>query len=139
MKTNISINAIDETITVSKAFYNKASKYGTTEYRNLRKAIQENPTYDIVFKTIEKKTYGGLTFETMEAYIQTQAKSVERLAEFDAVKKIAEAKGGKYPLTKKWFLETYPAFKSSEVSCAETETLLNESKQIKSITERKAS
>ena len=139
MKTNITINAIEKTITVSKAFYNKASKYGTDEYSKLRSAIQENPEFKIVFKTIEKKTYGGLTFEVMEAYIKTQKDSETTLKEFAAVKTIAETKGSKYPLTKKWFLKTFPAFKVADVSKSETETLLNVSEETTNISVKKAS
>lgn len=139
MKTNITISAIEKTITVSKAFYNKASKYGTHEYNELRSAIQENPEFIIVFKTIEKKIYGGLTFGVMEAYVKTQKNSETHLKEFAAVKTIAEAKGSKYPLTKKWFLKTFPAFKADDVSKSETETLMNVSEEDKNNSVKKAS
>ena len=139
MKTNITINAIEKTITVSKAFYNKDSKYGTNEYSELHSAIQENPEFKLAFKTIEKKTYGGLTFEVMEAYIKTQKDSETTLKEFVAVKTIAEAKGSKYPLTKKWFLKTFPAFKVADVFKSETETLLNASEETTNISVKKAS
>ena len=114
-KSNITINAIENTIIVSKSFYKKASTYGTSEYQELRKAMNENSGFAISFKTIEKKTYNGLDFARMEAYIKTQPKSAERLAEFEEIKKVASAKGSLYPLTKKWFFETYPEYKTSEI------------------------
>ncbi len=139
MKTNITINAIEKNIIVSKAFYNKASKYGTTEYNELRSAMIENPEYKIVFKTVEKKTYGGLTFKAMEAYIKTQKDSEKTLKEFAAVRVVAKAKGSEYPLTKKWFLNTFPAFKADDVSKSETETLMNVSEEDKNNSVKKAS
>ena len=114
-KTNISIDAIEKTIGISKAFYKKASIYGSNEYEALRSAMLENPTFDIVFKTIEKKTYGGLTFQKMMDYIKTQPDCDKMLVKFNAVQRIAKAKGSLYPLTKKWFLNTYPAYKLNEV------------------------
>ena len=33
--------------------------------------------------------------------------------------KVAEAKGAKYPLTKKWFLDKYPKFKTNDVAASE--------------------
>ena len=139
MKTNITINAIEKTITVSKSFYKRASAYGTTEYNKLRSAMIENPEYKIVFKTIEKKTYGGLTFKAMEAYIKTQKDSEKTLKEFAAVRVVAKAKGSEYPLTKKWFLKTFPAFKADDVSKSETETLMNVSEDNKNNSVKKAS
>ncbi len=126
MKTNITINAIEGTITVSNAFYKKASAYGSAEYAELRQAMLENPTFQIVFKTIEKKTYNGLTFEKMTDYIKTQPDSDKMLIKFAAVQRIAKAKGSLYPLTKKWFLNTFPSYKVNEVIEAEAKKLTAE-------------
>lgn len=112
-KSNITVNAFEKTITVSRSFYKKACNYGTNEYNELRKAMSENPDFIIEFKKIQKKTYNGLDFSRMEDYIRTQPRSAERLAEFEEIKKVAGAKCSLYPLTKKWFLETYPEYKES--------------------------
>ena len=114
-RNDIIVNHEENTLTVSKAFYKKASVVGSTEYYELRKAKMENEGYAIEFKTFDKKTYHGLSFKTMEEYIKTQPDSENRLMEFEAVKEIAEIKGSKYPLTKKWFLMTYPEYKENEV------------------------
>lgn len=123
-KANIIIDQINKTITISKSFYKKASVYGSDEYGELRIAIVENQSFKIVFKTVEKKTYHGLSFSRMEEYIKTQTNSKERLIEFEKVKEIAKAKGSQYPLTKKWFLETYPEYKENNVSTNEAENKL---------------
>ncbi len=115
-KSNIKIDACANKLVVSKAFYDRASAYGSAEYVELRKAMQDNPTAQIVFRTIKKKTYNGLTFEKMKDYIKTQPDSDKMLARFDEVLNIADSKNGLYPLTKKWFLETYPAYKESGVT-----------------------
>ena len=125
-KTAIEINAIENTIIVSKAFYKRASAYGSAEYIALREAMRDNPSYKISFKTIEKKTYNGLTFEKMMEYIKTQDNSDKMLVKFAAVKRIAKAKGSLYPLTKKWFLNAYPDYKVNAVIEAEAKTLTAE-------------
>ena len=122
-KSNITINPIENTITISKAFYKKASAYGSAEYAALRGVMLDNPTFEIVFKTIEKKTYKALTFKIMEDYIRAQPDSDKMMIRFAAVKRIAKTKNSLYPYTKHWFLKTFPAFKENEVSEAETETL----------------
>lgn len=126
---NIIANLIDNTLTVSKSFYKKASICGSTEYYELRQAMIENPECKIVFKSIEKKTYNGLTFSVMKAYIESQSNSEKQLKVFEAVKKIAEMKGSKYPLTKKWFLNAYPDFKKNDVNENETITLISAEKE----------
>ena len=123
---NIAANLIDNTLTVSKTFYKKASVCGSTEYYELRQAMIENPGFKIVFKSIEKKTYNGLTFAVMKAYIETQPNSEKQLKVFEAVKRIAEMKGSKYPLTKKWFLNAYPDYKANDVKENETKTLISD-------------
>ena len=125
-KTNITINAIENTIIVSKAFYKKASAYGSAEYAILREAMRDNPTFRIIFKTIEKKTYSGLTFEKMMDYIKTQPDSDKMMIKFAAVQRISKAKGSLYPLTKKWFLNAYPDFKVNAVKEAEAKRLTEE-------------
>lgn len=125
-KSNIIFNASENTYTVSKTFYKKASVFGSAEYKELRRAILDNPTAQIIFKTSDKKTYKALTFKVMEAYIKTQSDSEKMLMKFEAVKRIAKAKGSLYPLTKKWFLKAYPDFKENAVSEAEAKTLTDE-------------
>lgn len=129
MKTNIIVSIENRTLTVSKTFYKRASIYGTNEYRQLRQATNENQGFKIEIKSTEKKTYKDLTFDRMADYIKTQPDCENRMREFEAVKKIAEAKGSKYPLTKKWFLVTYPEYKANEVSKNEAGNLIAEAER----------
>ena len=127
-KNNVFVNVENETLVVSKAFYKRACVFGTSEYYELRQARSENEGFTVGFKTSDKKTYHGLSFEKMAEYIKTQPNSEEHLMEFEVVKRIAEIKGSKYPLTKKWFLLTYPEYKENEVSKTEQATTLDEMK-----------
>lgn len=118
MKKTVFVDAANEILVVTKAYYKRACQFGTPEYYELRKAQAENEGFEIVFgcDRAKKETYHGLTFERMETYINSQPNSEARMEEYKVVKKIAEIKGKKYPLTKKWFLLTYPEYKDNGVS-----------------------
>ena len=131
----ITVNLIEKTIEVSKTFYKKATNPKTAEYRDLRAAMIENPTFDVVLKESDKKSYNGLDFDRMKEYIETQPNSEANLKELERVMEIAEAKGAKYPLTKQWFLKTFPEYKNSEVSAKEIGTTQNNSENITNIKE----
>ena len=73
-----------------------------------------------------KKTYKGLTFQTMLDYIRTQTNSEDKIKAYNAVRRIAKVKGCEYPLTKKWFLKTYPDYKETDITAQEIGALLQE-------------
>ena len=131
MKRNeIFVNDGNCTLDVSKAFYKKACQFGSVEYYALRKAKEETG-YEVAFKFADKKTHHGLSFKRMEAFIRTQANAEERLMEFEAVKKIAKAKGAMYPLTKEWFFKAFPSYKEDKVEDSEKNTILDALKKAK--------
>ena len=105
------INFIDKTITGTKASFNKASKGFGPEYEELSAKVAAHPDFKLVIKeqktksTKSKRTYDGLDFTFMEDFISTLTNANEMMAEYKAVKKMADNCGTKvYPLTKKWFL-----------------------------------
>ena len=134
MKKNISINYEDSQLIVSKAFYKKAAVFGSAEYHELRQAMHENPEFKIEFKIIKKKTYRNLSFGAMEDYIKMQTNSKELLEEFNQAKRIAKAKGSLYPQTKKWFLNTFPAYKVNEITEDEIHTCVAQIAEVRADT-----
>ncbi len=123
MKSSVKINAIAKTINVSKSFYKKASSYGSNEYEALRSAMNDNPGFKIVFKTTERNDHNGLTFRVMEEYIMSQPNAEVNFKKYEAVKRIAKTKNGLYPLTKNWFLKTFPDYLGKEISDSEMAAL----------------
>ena len=113
------IDHANKEIRCSKTALKKAGVFNSAEYKMLNKIMAANPTYAVVEKEIKKnaskKSYSGLTFDRMRDYIATQPNAKNNLIKFDAVMKMAETKGAKYPLTKKWFLKSFPNFKENEV------------------------
>ena len=124
MKTRFSYSFTEKAIIGSKAAIERANKGKNPEYAELSGMLAAHPDFTVRVKDIQKKegkkTYSKLTFDRMEEYIRTQFADENTLAakidEFKAIQKVAEAKGAKYPLTKKWFLNTYKEFKENEVS-----------------------
>ena len=108
------INFFDQTIIGTKASFNKASKGSGAEYEELAAKMAAHPGFELVVKeqkhksTRAKRTYDGLDFPFMEAYILTQSDSDTLMAEYHSVKAMAKSCGSNvYALTKKWFLETF--------------------------------
>ena len=130
MNKHFTYNFIEKTIIGSHAAIIKANKGLNPEYSELSEMLSAHPEFSVKEKVIQKKegkkTYGNLTLNRMKEYIETQYTNKEelndKLNEFKAVKKVAEAKGAIYPLTKKWFLETYPEYKKNNVSDEEINT-----------------
>lgn len=124
MKTNnintvrFTINFIEKTIIGTKASFDKASKGFGPIYEELADKVAKHPDFDLVVKeqkkhtTKAKRTYNGMDFDFMEAYIQTRVNAEQIMAEYKAVKQMAEdANISVYPFTKKWFLGEFDADK----------------------------
>ena len=123
MNAIFTYNFVNKTIVGTKSAINRANKGMKPEYGMLCEMLAEHPDFTVAEKQInhkaDKKKYNGLTLPRMKEYIETQPNSKERLIEFAAIQKVAATKGAKYPLTKKWFLATFPEFKENNVSEAE--------------------
>lgn len=135
-KTHITVDFANTALNMTKSFYKKACKVGSAEYYELREAMADNPTYTInIIANDSKRSYRCLTIERMRAYIKTQPDSDKNLATLDRVIEVAEAKGAKYPLTKKWFLDTYPEYKENTISDQE---LIGNEQDVASVTKLSA-
>lgn len=108
------IDFFEQTITGTKASFNKASKGYGPEYEELAAKMAAHSEFELVIKeqkhksTRAKRVYDGLDFPFMEDYISIKPNADILMKEYEAVKKKAvEASTKKYPLTKKWFLATF--------------------------------
>lgn len=123
MNAIFTYNFINKTIIGTKSAINRANKGMKPEYDTLCEMLAAHPDFTVVEKQInhkaDKKKYNGLTLPRMKKYIEMQPNSEKRLKEFEAIQEVAKTKGAKYPLTKKWFLATFPEFKENNVSKAE--------------------
>ena len=133
------INFIDQTITGTKASFNKASKGSGAEYEELAAKMAAHPGFELVIKeqkhkaTKAKRTYEGLDFPFMEAYILTQSDSDTLMAEYKSVKAMAKSCGSNvYALTKKWFLGTF-ATEEEPFDMAEAREAINAYRILKAV------
>ena len=129
MKKNFQYDFVNKAIIGSKSAISRANRGMNPEYKELSEMLAAMPSFTVQVKAIkqkEGKTYRKLTIEKMESYIRTQfsdEKILEKkILEFNAIQKVAEAKGAKYPLTKKWFFTTFPEYKENEISEKESST-----------------
>ena len=112
--TNKSFFYVDfftRTISGTKTSFNKASKGNGPAYEELTALIARHPDFKLVIKEPKKhtnkakRTYNGMDFDFMEAYIETCVNAEQIMAEYKAIKNKAEEWGmSVYPFTKKWFL-----------------------------------
>ena len=105
------VDFIEKKIIGTKASFNKASTGFGPIYEELAEKIAKHPDFKLEVKeqkkhtTKAKRTYNGMDFPFMEAYIETRSNAKQLMEDYKAVKKMAETVGiSVYPFTKKWFL-----------------------------------
>lgn len=107
MRKNIfTIDFTKETISGSKSALKKASNPASAEYKELTTKMALHPTFKIVEKepNAQKNTYKDLDYKFMRNYINAQPNAKELMEEFNTAVFMFN---GKYPLVKKWFLDTF--------------------------------
>lgn len=113
MKTLFAVNFAENTIVATKTTLKKASVPNSAEYKALMKLMKQNPTFTIAEKKIKKaegkKTYEGLTKVFIKEYISIQSNSADLTKQFEKASEM-----GKFPLVRKWFLNTFENFDMDE-------------------------
>lgn len=137
MTKKFNYNFINKTIEGSKRSIERANKGLSPEYQELTQMLAEQPGFKVVVKVINsnenKKTYKHLGLDRMKEYIDLQDNSAEKLVEFEAVKKVAKAKGAIYPICKKWFFMTYPEYKETAVKLNQGDDVNEKTKEIEAM------
>ena len=118
-KNLFALDFAKSSIVASATTLKKARNPESAECKVLLRMMAEYPGFHVVEKKINKKdgkqTYKGLTFQAMTDYIKTQANSEAEIRKYEVVRHIAKIKGSEYALTKKWFLNAYPAYKEKAI------------------------
>ena len=118
---NITINAKNNTIVITKAFAKKASKFKSDEYNALQEVRKDYPSFRVEVKTAPKKkdSFKGLTYAYMEKYIakhddaeQTIMKEYETLRGIGEEAESAMAESASYGEMKEWFLNKFPEIRA---------------------------
>lgn len=115
MRNVLKIDHKNGKIIMDREFSIKSSIYGTQEYTHLQNARRDYPDYGVERKTIkrnpQKEAFNGLTYEFMEKYLEFYNVSVEVRKKYKEMRFMAECHSIRYPVIKKWFLETFPEVK----------------------------
>ena len=105
------VDFIAQKIIGTQASFDKASKGFGPAYDELAEKVAKHPAFELKIKeqkkhtTKAKRTYDGMDFDFMAAYIETRKNAKTLMEEYLNVKKFAkENKMSVYPFTKKWFL-----------------------------------
>ena len=99
-----SVDVVAKTITASAATMSRTKNPNSNEYVELSLLLADHPDFEVKEKATNKTTYDGLNFKFMRDYISIQTDCDELMDEFEAVKLSC---GEKYPIVKKWFLDTF--------------------------------
>jgi len=109
MKNLFAVNFAENTIIASKTTLKKASVPNSPEYKELMKLMKKHPTLTIAEKDIReatgKETYKGLNKAFIEKYISIQTNADELKEQYNKASEM-----GKFPLVRKWFLNTFKNF-----------------------------
>ncbi len=125
---NLTINTKKGTIEMTKAFEKAASRFNSEEYKELKQAKADFPSFRVVVKKVKSgDRMKGLNFSYMENYIKKHPEDVQleyedgtteersaleafyELCGRDADGNIDDSLAKRsYGEIKKWFLETYP-------------------------------
>ena len=133
MKNLFTINFAEKSIVASKTTLKKASIPNSPEYKALMKLMKQNPTFTVAEKEIKKaegkNTYEGLNKAFIEKYISIQDNAGDLNEQYAKASEM-----GKFPLVRKWFLNT---FKNFDMATAKAEIEQAIFFEIASATEKK--
>ena len=113
MKNGYSINYSTNTLTVTKAFMQKAMEnQHSSEYKTITKFKRDFPGLTIITRTAPKRKSAAarLTYDKMIKYLACQKNSEALLLMFNTVKEHSKSQSAPYMYVKKWFLELFPEY-----------------------------
>ena len=112
MKNVLKIDHNKRVIIMDRTFEKYAANTGSLEYAQLQSVRRDYPSYQVKRREIKKNTaqehYRGLTYKYMEDYIQTHENADRNFANYKELRQHADCHSVRYPIIKKWFLNTYP-------------------------------
>lgn len=117
MTTAIRINTNHATIEIcTKAFAEKAQRYGTVEYKKLQAVRKDYPNYTVVLNARSNKTKinrKGLNTNFMKKYATTFPKEVvdalgNKRSALEVLAELIDDEEVHFSTIKSWFIEIYP-------------------------------
>ena len=116
MKNVLKIDYDKQLLIMDREFSIKASLVGSQEYDILQTAKEQYYGFKIIRKRIKtnpkKESFNGLTYEYMEMYMDRYNTTAEIRKQYEDLRFKAKAHSIRYPVIKKWFLQTFPEMKN---------------------------
>lgn len=121
MKNTLKVDFEKKLIVMDRTFAKLCQNVKSDEYGILQTTRKDYPDFAVVRKQIKKnsakESYKGLTYDYMREYISTHESAdraslmLEKLENMIAITH-CHSQAYRYPVIKRWFLETYPDVKS---------------------------
>lgn len=109
----------ENTVIMNYKFADAASKYGTKEYKLMKKIRKDFPGMaEVIVSGREQttaKTNTRLTYENMETHIRAYDNADELLDVFATVKALSQATASPYKYVCDWFKIQFPNYKKAPV------------------------
>lgn len=129
MKNLFAYDFTTNTYYASKTTLKKASNPNSAEYKALMKLLSQTPKASVAEKYIKpaigRDNHKGVTKKFIEAYISIQSNADDLKQQYENANK-----KGKFPLVRKWFIDT---FKDINMETAREEIEKSKIAEIKSI------
>lgn len=119
MKNTVRLDHESRQIVMDRTFAKLSANIRNTEYQMLQDVRRDYPDYQVVTRRIKKnhakECYKGLTYAYMRDYITrhsgTRSKEYQTFSEMIEISK-CHSDAFRYPVIKKWFLDTYEEIKT---------------------------
>lgn len=111
--SNIRIDFTNKTIAITKKFQKQASVYNSAAFNELKEAMNQFPTFELVVRELSSKAkkvdnHKGLTFDAMREYLNSISDNDGLMILEEKIGRInAGFNSESYGTIRKWFLETY--------------------------------
>lgn len=100
-------DAVDSTLTISKAFEKKAAIPGSAEQKVISELMAQYGDALVIERYKTHKTKKGLTFAQMENHIKHSTNKDKMLEQFGKVKELSKSQKNPYKYVKDWFTKHY--------------------------------
>lgn len=111
MRKNYEINFTTKTITITKAFSEKAQDFNSDEFKLYKQFQSELPDFAIITPAPKaRKKNSKITYDKMIKYITCQKDSTVLLKRFAEVRELSKSTSAPYNFVYKWFNDTFPSY-----------------------------
>lgn len=111
MRKNYEINFTAKTITITKAFSEKAQDFNSDEFKLYKQFQSELPDFAIITSAPKaRKKNSKITYDKMIKYITCQKDSTVLLKRFAEVRELSKSTAAPYNFVYKWFNDTFPNY-----------------------------